>query len=253
MIRSVSVVRTLAAAALIARVARPPRRPTTRPGWRSFRAAHIPISPLGRRPAGRQEGLQARRRRLSGSAEMGTRPAELAARKPAQPGLQRLPGIPRRSGRLEQHGAGTDGKRRAGHRHRRLPQGADHRAVLLRHRHRQFGLSRHQGTHQGDGRQGAHRAFHRLPGRPQHPIAHRRRGEGGQGNQWRGQGRPGDRRHRRARASRREDQRLSRRARQRRRRHRHDRLGSAVVASNALRKIGDKRIKMVGIDHDEVV
>jgi ribose transport system substrate-binding protein len=27
----------------------------------------------------------------------------------------------------------------------------------------------------------------------------------------------------------------------------------AVVASNALRKIGDKRIKMVGIDHDEVV
>jgi len=26
-----------------------------------------------------------------------------------------------------------------------------------------------------------------------------------------------------------------------------------VVASNALRKIGDKRIKMVGIDHDEVV
>jgi len=27
----------------------------------------------------------------------------------------------------------------------------------------------------------------------------------------------------------------------------------AVVAANALRKIGDKRIKMVGIDHDEVV
>lgn len=27
----------------------------------------------------------------------------------------------------------------------------------------------------------------------------------------------------------------------------------AVVASNALRKLGDKRIKMVGIDHDEVV
>ena len=27
----------------------------------------------------------------------------------------------------------------------------------------------------------------------------------------------------------------------------------AVVASNALRKIGDKRIVMVGIDHDEVV
>src|SRR6185295_9267616 len=27
----------------------------------------------------------------------------------------------------------------------------------------------------------------------------------------------------------------------------------AVVASNALRKIGDKRIKMVGIDHDQVV
>ena len=27
----------------------------------------------------------------------------------------------------------------------------------------------------------------------------------------------------------------------------------AVVASNALRRIGDKRIKMVGIDHDEVV
>jgi ribose transport system substrate-binding protein len=27
----------------------------------------------------------------------------------------------------------------------------------------------------------------------------------------------------------------------------------AVVASNALRKMGDKRIKMVGIDHDEVV
>ena len=27
----------------------------------------------------------------------------------------------------------------------------------------------------------------------------------------------------------------------------------AVVASSALRKIGDKRIKMVGIDHDEVV
>jgi ribose transport system substrate-binding protein len=27
----------------------------------------------------------------------------------------------------------------------------------------------------------------------------------------------------------------------------------AVVASNALRKIGDKRIRMVGIDHDEVV
>jgi ribose transport system substrate-binding protein len=26
-----------------------------------------------------------------------------------------------------------------------------------------------------------------------------------------------------------------------------------VVAANALRKIGDKRIKMVGIDHDEVV
>jgi ribose transport system substrate-binding protein len=25
------------------------------------------------------------------------------------------------------------------------------------------------------------------------------------------------------------------------------------VASNALRRIGDKRIKMVGIDHDEVV
>jgi ribose transport system substrate-binding protein len=27
----------------------------------------------------------------------------------------------------------------------------------------------------------------------------------------------------------------------------------AVTAANALRKIGDKRIKMVGIDHDEVV
>ena len=27
----------------------------------------------------------------------------------------------------------------------------------------------------------------------------------------------------------------------------------AVVAANSLRKIGDKRIKMVGIDHDEVV
>jgi ribose transport system substrate-binding protein len=27
----------------------------------------------------------------------------------------------------------------------------------------------------------------------------------------------------------------------------------AVVASNALRRIGDKRIRMVGIDHDEVV
>ena len=27
----------------------------------------------------------------------------------------------------------------------------------------------------------------------------------------------------------------------------------AVVAANALRRIGDKRIKMVGIDHDEVV
>ncbi len=27
----------------------------------------------------------------------------------------------------------------------------------------------------------------------------------------------------------------------------------AVVSANALRKIGDKRIKMVGIDHDEVV
>ena len=27
----------------------------------------------------------------------------------------------------------------------------------------------------------------------------------------------------------------------------------AVVAANALRKIGDKHIKMVGIDHDEVV
>jgi ribose transport system substrate-binding protein len=26
-----------------------------------------------------------------------------------------------------------------------------------------------------------------------------------------------------------------------------------VVAANSLRKIGDKRIKMVGIDHDEVV
>ena len=27
----------------------------------------------------------------------------------------------------------------------------------------------------------------------------------------------------------------------------------SVVAANALRKLGDKRIKMVGIDHDEVV
>jgi len=27
----------------------------------------------------------------------------------------------------------------------------------------------------------------------------------------------------------------------------------AVVAANALRKLGDKRIQMVGIDHDEVV
>jgi ribose transport system substrate-binding protein len=27
----------------------------------------------------------------------------------------------------------------------------------------------------------------------------------------------------------------------------------AVVAANALREIGDKRIRMVGIDHDEVV
>ncbi len=59
-----------------------------------------------------------------------------------------------------------------GHRHRRLPERADDGAVLLRHRHRQFRLSRHQGADQGDGRQGPHRAFHRLPRRSQHAVAH---------------------------------------------------------------------------------
>ena len=65
--------------------------------------------------------------------------------------------------------------------------------------------------------------------------------------------RAGDRRHRRAGARGRENQRLSRRPRR-------DVDGivttawvPAVVSANALRKIGDKRIKMVGIDHDEVV
>ena len=45
-------------------------------------------------------------------------------------------------------------------------------SVLLWHRHRQFGLSRHQGADQGDGRQGPHRAFHRLPRRSEHAVAH---------------------------------------------------------------------------------
>ncbi len=93
-------------------------------GARSRRPAPL-FRRLGAGRPGCDRRIQARRSRLQGAAEMGAQHAERAAREPPQPGLQRLPGVPRRSRRLEQHGGGTCRQRRAGHRARRLPQGAD--------------------------------------------------------------------------------------------------------------------------------
>ena len=97
-----------------------------------------------------------------------------------------------------------------------------------------------------------HRPFHRLPRRPQHAAAHRCGGEGGQGSKAPevvqviadiDAPEPAEEKINAYLAA-----------------HAGDVDGivttawvPAVVAANALRKIGDKRIKMVGIDHDEVV
>jgi len=45
-------------------------------------------------------------------------------------------------------------------------------SFLLWHRHRQFGVSRHERADQGDGRQGPHRPFHRFPRRSEYAVAH---------------------------------------------------------------------------------
>ena len=188
MLRSISALNTIAAAALALSA-----WATTAQAADATRVALVPGGPHPYFAAWEKAGQDAKKDFDLGAADYRVpqkwelERAEFAAREPAEPGLQRLPGLPGRSGRLEQHRSGADGKRRARHRHRRLPQGADDGVVLLRHRYRQFGLSRHQGTDQGDGRQGPHRAFHRLPRRSQHAVAHRRGREGGQGNEWRGQ------------------------------------------------------------------
>ena len=127
------------------------------------------------------------------------------------------------------------------------------RQLLPWHRHRQLGLSRHQGADQAMGGKGriAHFTGFLVDPNTQlriDAVQQRRRRD-----ERRGRGRAGHRRHRRARAGRGEDQRLPRRRCRQRRRHRHHRLGPGGRLANALRRIGDKRIKMVGIDHDEVV
>ena len=127
-----------------------------------------------------------------------------------------------------------------------------HGAVLLRHRYRQLRLSRHQGPDQGDGRQGPHRrtspASSSIPNTQLRMKRSRRRSRKPTARSKLVQmiadidaaaGRP----------KRRSTRYLAAHG-QRDRRHHHHRLAAARRRPRRAARIGDKRIKMVGIDHD---